>query len=701
MTRAPSTRELLERLDATPTRERADALKALEERGALIADALEPLRQRYEDPLERRALRSQALQALAAVIHPRVLPLLLRRGRASADHRPTGEAVRQRRAQPPPSGRREAAAWALGLLSHPKALEALREAMEDPDPTLRHHALLAIAALDSEDPCVTGALLDPDPEVRCAAVEHVDPDHRRLLELAWDEDDAVRRATGAALAQASTEDARDALRAMLLSDEVATRHLAIVGLAAHGDATVLPELTVLLTDPRTETRYGAARALGQLADPEAVDGLVAALLDPSPPVVCEAAAALGAIGAARRPLEALLRHPNRNVVMAATRALGALGDPAAIPALLSTLGPGGPPPHLVGLQLAAVVQAGGLEPVLAVLEDGPLAHQEVAVLALGRGQDPDAIPALRRALDAPELADLAAVALARLGALDLPRLLAAVQAKGSISHNDAHVAVMALGAEHADAIVAALDDAPTVARSSLIHWLKRHPDPRAAPALLRALQEGGRGALAAAVAVDARDPEVVAAFIEALDDDHALLQRYAISGLGRSGSREALAALLGLLLDEDDAIRRAAILALGRLGDPAAIPALIRLLSRLDVDAASALDALAMLGRPEANAAILRYRHRAGPEAHEAADRALARLGHVPAIERMAHQLSSESGKRHVLARHTLTLAGDAAWPFLVELLDHPLPRVRYAAAGVLARTGALDVLIQALRGAP
>ncbi len=118
---------------------------------------------------------------------------------------------------------------ALSLIDHPRAREALRRSLKDPDPSVRQCAAFGLRRLPSEQavPELLEALADSD---------------RLLARLAAD------------------------------------------ALAALGDAGLSP-LTEALRNPNPAVRIEAARALASMNDPAAIPPLFAALDDASPLVV--------------------------------------------------------------------------------------------------------------------------------------------------------------------------------------------------------------------------------------------------------------------------------------------------------------------------------------------------------------------------------------------------------------------------------
>jgi hypothetical protein len=136
---------------------------------------------------------------------------------------------------------------------------------------------------------------------------------------------------------------------VLVGDNVVS-FLAADTLAEMKDPALSPPVARRLSDPERESRRRAAELLGRLPnalddEPEVIERLGHALAqDPEWAVRAQAVLAMGERGQRVREVEKPRRHisgalsdPDPAVVEAACRALSALGDPRAIPALISLL----------------------------------------------------------------------------------------------------------------------------------------------------------------------------------------------------------------------------------------------------------------------------------------------------------------------------------------------------------------------------
>ncbi|MBI3967987.1 MAG: HEAT repeat domain-containing protein [Chloroflexi bacterium] len=107
---------------------------------------------------------------------------------------------------------------------------------------------------------------------------------------------------------------------------------------ASGEASPSAVVALARYDRRAAVRAAALEALGEMGDPRAIPALVSALQDPDwlvHTVACEELRRFGA--AAVDQLVLALRHPTSGVRVAAAELLGAIGDPTAVSALVRAL----------------------------------------------------------------------------------------------------------------------------------------------------------------------------------------------------------------------------------------------------------------------------------------------------------------------------------------------------------------------------
>lgn len=346
------------------------------------------------------------------------------------------------------------------------------------------------------------------------------------------------------------------------------------------------------------SRSAAARELAFHGRAEAVPALLAALAvpEPSPWVRKDLYGALGALGdpAALPALVACLQTESRiELLGACVAAMGQIGDPAALPYLLplatgqATVGQsegedgGGTLLRLRAIDaLGLVADAGAVEALAALLDNAALEVRRHAAGALARQGGPTAAAALRARLrDATDTAERA-VLVAALGAVgadaveavpSLARLLAAHQPPAL-----RHAAADALGRIGGPAAVAALitllgDEDPLLERRSIVALGQLGDTLAAGPLMARfavgieAFHRAGTDALLAGSGAWERELEALTAVLQAL---------VRLPPLGGAGYLERAAAGRPLpggsaaavaLKDAQHRLRMAALAALGKL----------------------------------------------------------------------------------------------------------------------------------------
>lgn len=436
----------------------------------------------------QQPLRQAAAFALGRIRDARSIAPLLRA--AARAHDPAGAAARE------------------ALCRYPVSAVAppLLEAMAAPDAALR---LPAIAlSRHCVTPRVTAALLallaDADPRARMAAMYALDK-HRPYTTLDLitpvlpgldDADDGVRASALELLGGACPRlpALRVALRDAASSPSDLLREtagLVLAGLPHPGPEDLDPSLLESLVDSAehdiTVCRVAAIRALGHLRAPEAT-----ALLLP------------------------LLREPDKPVRDAAVHALAALGDAAALSALLDAL---------LDAARAAGDDVGDLTCLLAAVRS--CGHRTAS--------------AWQVALDDPAARATALTLLPHCPAIDLRPTIAPLLADAGLRL----VALRALDAPGDEASTTLL--APLLAPLFTAREIAR-PDRR--PALLPAL-------------------------IPCLDDPDAKVRRAAAQAILTHGDAGALAPLCAALARETDGdTRQALVQAIGRLGDAGVEPLL-------------------------------------------------------------------------------------------------------------------------------
>ncbi len=262
---------------------------------------------------------------------------------------PTGTTARAR-PRAAGSGRRPAAAPVgssprilelLALHERTPTLAEVRPYLDDPDPAVRRTALATLTETTPEGfaTALTGALSDPEAEVRSTAAESL----RELVEIlpaaGTHDGDGLRAGLVAALAESDPEvraAALDVLRAVRATDPepfraaltdpvTAVRLAAVSGLVGLDDTEGVARAAA---DGAREVRVAVARGLGTLADLVGVPTLVGLAGDPDPLVraaTFTAAAAFPGAGTLTGLAARATADPAWQVREGAVRALAATG----------------------------------------------------------------------------------------------------------------------------------------------------------------------------------------------------------------------------------------------------------------------------------------------------------------------------------------------------------------------------------------
>jgi HEAT repeat protein len=201
--------------------------------------------------------------------------------------------------------RRATAAFVLGDMASPRAVQPLIEALEDADASVRASAARSLGRLD--------------------AAEAVEP-----LVYAHAAERLPRTVAGQALLAVGPP-ALPPLRALLEAAEPGAREFAVELVGLLGDAGDSPAIVRRLADSSAEVRAKAARALGRLGARDGTAALTATLHDRIPFVRAAAAHALGAVGdgEAAVPLLRLAANDHFDPARAAGHAAAQL-DPTAV-----------------------------------------------------------------------------------------------------------------------------------------------------------------------------------------------------------------------------------------------------------------------------------------------------------------------------------------------------------------------------------
>jgi HEAT repeat protein len=409
---------------------------------------------------------------------------------------------------------RRAAVTALGRITDPSVIEPLVEALGDSDDITAQTAAEALGRRHDALPHLLRALLAFHGATRggaCYALSflHDSSATDQLARiLAVDPDPVVRRAAATALGRIERPESSKALLGCLADAEVG--HAAASALARLS-VPPIRELVALLDEGVPAQRRVAAIALGQLAAFDVVDALLNALHDDDPDVRAAIIDALGRqrSGRALQPLLAVLGdEEERGALRArAVRALGAIGDPAAVGALLDAL------------------------------SDDVEAVRLRAAEALGRLGDERAVSALSEVVRRDQNPEVRSVSVEALGAIGRPA---------------------------AAALMSLLDADAGGLRIDVIQSLGRSGEGSAAKALARFISDDNKSECLAAVQALAmlRDPRSIEPLMRALalSATYSEIHEAAIEGLSLLDDRQAIEAVLDYYINRfgsHDAARRA------------------------------------------------------------------------------------------------------------------------------------------------
>jgi HEAT repeat protein len=237
------------------------------------------------------------------------------------------------------SGVRQRAAFALGEMGEPNAVEPLIVCFKD---SYSYECIQVADALvkigkPAVEPLI-GCLKNDNPDVRANAARALGclGDQRSveaLIICLMDQKSNVRRNTAEALEKLKWEPPNEQIGIAYLIAKRDWRSVEILG-----KISVKP-LIACLNDEDWNVRCSSAKLLGELHDPSAVVPLIAALKDKISDVRKSSAEALGNLGDlnAVDPLVVSLKDENWQVQQKTIEALGKLGDRRAIEALSSML----------------------------------------------------------------------------------------------------------------------------------------------------------------------------------------------------------------------------------------------------------------------------------------------------------------------------------------------------------------------------
>ncbi len=322
-----------------------------------------------------------------------------------------------------------------------------------------------------------------------------------------------------------------------------------------------------------------------------------------------------------------------------------------------------------------------------------------AALALGRVDDPRATVALAEALIDPvdTVGRAAAEALLGKGPEGVAALLAELRATGQREGGQAWRRITAFIRDLSDTpvvdqLTGGLDRQAPALRREAVKVLAALEDPKATPALVRAMGDADDAVVAEAVDALARSgPNAVPALIGALENGGAPARRCVARALAQHPGPLVAEALVTALGDRDAEVRRAAARALGTLKDPRSLDALVATLR--DASGAVAQEAAAAVGQigdPRVvDALVAAARGQTGQGANLAVVEALGRLADPRALDFLLQRLDHPDPKLVAAAARALgSFQEPGAVDALIAKLEHGHEGVRVAAANSLGRIG-------------
>jgi HEAT repeat protein len=428
--------------------------------------------------------------------------------------------------------------------SHPRALGALRGALNDEDAEVRQLAATALSKLEIEEriePLLT-ALRDRDADVQKAAIMGLKrtADERvsaALVPLLRHANAGVRGCAAQVLEFIGWRPAKPEDEMWLLVAKGQCSRIASFGAAA-----LLPLEMVLNAGP-SSLGVAAVQALGEIEDQRVVRLLLKALKSNDALVCAAAVDALAKVGGpeASEPIIGMLHHKNGHVRLSAVEALGNLGAAAAA------------------------------ESLSALLSDPMWDVRRAAVEALGRLKDERAVVALTRTLADKDADVREATAMALGGMTDRRAIGPLVLALKDTTSSVRRIAAAALS--RIDENWSASPEARAAVEELKPALYDRDPDVRLfVGQLLVSLGAVEPEAIAAtpesdmsATTLEKRRKLAVSLFLAILCDADRDLRQAATEALGRLGERRAESALARTMRDPDVSVRAAAERALQAL----------------------------------------------------------------------------------------------------------------------------------------
>lgn len=489
-------------------------------------------------------------------------------------------------------------------------------------------------------------------------------------------------------------------------------------LLAISDIDVVAPLIRCLENEDANLRIQAALILGERRDPRAIGPLLARIEDSDVNVQFHAIEALGRLQA-REAADALLAIAERGdffLAFPAIQALSRVGHPSIAPRLVPLLAD-----DLLRAPVVELLGELGDEDVIAPLVDllnAAAAPAEVMAEALAGLHDRyeryyaagEHIAALVRRRITAAGTQVILDAVHRVAADRLPALARvlgwlegeAVQRALTrlLGHGGLRAQVVEALVRHGSGVVALLLEQlgaeDLEVRQAAAVALGRIGDPRATPALVRALADPEVAVPAAGALARIGDRTAFEGLLALLGDADPAVRQAAVAALNSIGHPDMPARVLPLLEDRDESIRESALRIAGYFGYPECFDAVLaRTRDESEAVRRAAVESLPFFDDPRAVSALAQALERDTPAVRAGAASALGRIGTPEALDTLAKGLDDPDAWVRFATLRALGPIRDARFgPRLLDALrDDPAPQVRLAAIDAVGRMGTAEAL--------
>ncbi|HEY9070526.1 MAG TPA: HEAT repeat domain-containing protein, partial [Candidatus Ozemobacteraceae bacterium] len=619
---------------------------------------------------------------------------------------------------------RSRSAMAVGRMGR-VATDALKAALDDPDPNIRFWSALCLGHLRDRSLTkeLTNKLSDPETGVRMAVLralreigdpsvvgklfEALSQPSEQVRDLIYDilkdfgthsipflmESLSSEYWMGRSLAaRALTEMGSEAispLTAALESQDKERRFWAIKILGQMREPTALPEIRRFLTDQDSEIRMAAVQALAGFPQSDTIPLLIERFLDPSWVVRREACKSLIACGMpAVQALLSALGSVEEDVRYWALRALGDIRPAGIFPEIVKLLRDRSWTIRKTASDVLSTFGDEALVELTGLAAEGDSEVRYWVLQALGKIGSNISLPLLFRALEDPSEAirNSAQKALANYGTGILDDLLALFK---SDKRRLLESVVQTLRQMPADAVVPRLCHALGKFDEHFSYWIRRvlegFPTASRKP-VIQLLESKANEVRRQAIYVLGQigRPEDAEIVTPHLKDEHWPARIAAAETLGVLGSPFAVEPLLDALEDDDEDLALAACKALGRIGDDRAVPGLITALQRESWTVkAQAIQTLGLMRARRAVPDLLRMMEEEALDLKIPVIRAIGEIRHPDSYKALRERFDRETDieARTAYIDAFASIGQQAIVPELIELVKpiHPWEERRAA----------------------